>query len=58
MVVSEAQKRATAKWRENNKDRVNHSRQFNASKSFIRTKATEEELQILEELITERRKNL
>ena len=57
MALTEAQKRAKAKYREKNKDRENYIGARSAARSFILKKATKEDLEELEILIKER-KNL
>lgn len=52
--MSEARKRADEKWRKNNKEHANYLRARSASRSFIRNKATKEDLKELLELIKER----
>ena len=56
MALTEAQKRAKAKYREKNKDRENYIGARSAARSFILKKATKEDLEELEILIKERRK--
>lgn len=56
--MTEAQKRADDKWRKNNKDHANYLRSRSAARSFIRNKATEEDLKELLNLIDERKKSL
>lgn len=56
MSLTEAQKRAKAKYREKNKDRENYIGARSAARSFILKKATKEDLEELEILIKERRK--
>lgn len=56
--LSEAQKRADAKWRENNKEHANYLRARSAAKSFIKNRATEEDLSELLKLISERKQEL
>ena len=58
MSLTEAQKRAKAKYREKNKDRENYIGARSAARSFILKKATAEDLEELLELIKERRMNL
>ena len=55
MALTEAQKRAKAKYREKNKDRENYIGARSAARSFISKKATKEDLEELELLIKERR---
>lgn len=56
--VSEAQLKANQNWIENNRERSNYMRSKSSAKSFIRNKATLEDLEDLEILIKERRENL
>lgn len=49
---------ADKRWNEKNKERRNYLGQRSSSRSFIRNKATEEDLLELENLIKERRKKL
>lgn len=56
MALTEAQKRAKQKYREKNKERTNYLNARTTARSFIRNKATKEDLEELEELIKERKK--
>lgn len=56
MALSEAKKRANEKWNQNNKERKNYLQDRSKAKSFIKNKATLEDLEELEILIKERRK--
>lgn len=56
MALTEAQKRAKAKYRENNRERTNYINDRSKAKNFILKKATKEDLKELEELIKERKK--
>lgn len=56
-MLTEAQKRAKQKYREKNRERTNYLNARTTSRSFIRNKATLEDLEELEILIKER-KNL
>lgn len=56
--TSEAQIKANKKWNEANRERANYMRSKSSAKSFIRNKATLEDLEELEKLIDERRKEL
>lgn len=58
MALTEAQKRAKQRYREKNKERENYLGARSAARSFIKTKATLEDLLELEKLIKERRKEL
>lgn len=55
---TEAQKRADDKWRKENKEHATYLRSRSSARSFIRNKATIEDLDELEELITNRKKEL
>ena len=55
MALTEAQKRAKAKYREKNKERENYLGARSAARSFIKKRATKEDLEELETLIKERR---
>ena len=56
--TSEAQLKANQNWIENNRERSNYTRSKSSAKSFIRNKATLDDLSDLELLIKERRNNL
>lgn len=56
--ISEARERANKKWNENNKEHMNYLRSRSSARSFIRNKATIEDLEELEQLIEERKKQL
>ncbi|WP_373205201.1 hypothetical protein [Clostridium tertium] len=56
--ISEARERANKKWNENNKEHMNYLRSRSSARSFIKNKATEDDLIELENLIAERRKQL
>lgn len=58
MKYTEAQKNADKKWRENNKEHASYLRSRSSARSFIRNKATLEDLQELEELIKNRKEEL
>ena len=58
MALTEAQKRAKAKYREKNKDRENYIGARSAARSFILKKATKEDLEELKKLIEERSEEL
>lgn len=53
-MLTEAQKRAKAKYIENNRERTNYINDRSKAKNFILKKATEEDLEELEILIKER----
>ncbi len=56
--TSDAQLKAIKKWNEANRDKANYTRGKSAAKSFIKNKATLEDLDMLEQVIFERRKEL
>ena len=56
MALSEAKKRANEKWNQNNKERKNYLQDRSKAKSFIKNKATLEDLEELEILIKEKEK--
>lgn len=56
--TSEAQVRASRNWDKKNLRKARHSRYKSAAKTFLRHHVTEAELQEIEELIAERRKEL
>ncbi|MDR3595078.1 hypothetical protein [Clostridium sp.] len=56
--TSEAQTKANKKWSENNKEYSSYLKSRSSAKSFIRNKATLEDLEELENLIAERKKEL
>ena len=58
MALTEAQKRAKAKYREKNKDRENYIGARSAARSFIIKKATKEDLQLIKQWLNERLKEL
>lgn len=58
MPVSESRKRANEKWAENNKERRSYLSSRSSARSFIRNKATLEDLDELDQLIKERRNML
>ncbi|AND80101.1 hypothetical protein [Streptococcus pantholopis] len=58
MPVSEAQKKASRKWEQKNKEKKAYYSYKATTKSFIRNKATAEDLTELEALIAERRKSM
>lgn len=55
---TESQKKADKNWEEKNRDHANYLRSRSSARSFIRTKATEEDLVELLQLIQERKKQL
>lgn len=56
--ISDARKRANKKWDANNKERKNYLSYRSQAKSFILRCATNSDLDELEKLIAEKRKNL
>lgn len=54
MAKTEAQKRASKKWEEKNREYSNYLTQRRAARSFIRNKATKEDLEELKKLIEEK----
>ena len=58
MAKTEAQKRASKKWEEKNREYSNYLTQRRAARSFIRNKATKEDLEELKKLIEEREKRV
>ena len=54
-MLTEAQKRAKQKYIENNRERTNYINDRSKAKNFILKKATEEDLEELEELIEKRK---
>lgn len=54
MKTSEAQKKANAKWIEKNKERRSYLSSRSSARSFIRNKATKEDLLELKEMIEEK----
>ncbi|MCR1953186.1 hypothetical protein NSA50_19560 [Clostridium sp. DSM 100503] len=56
--TSEAQTRANKKWNEANREKANYMRSKSSAKSFIRNKATLEDIAEMQELLDERRKQL
>lgn len=56
--TSESQLKAIKKWNEANREKANYTRGKSAAKSFIKNKATLEDLEMLEEVIHERRQSL
>lgn len=55
--TSDAQLKASRKWQEKNKDQMKHVRNRSGAKGYIKN-ASLEELEELEQLIEERKKNL
>ncbi|GEO78274.1 hypothetical protein FD29_GL000845 [Companilactobacillus mindensis DSM 14500] len=58
MVLTDAQKRANEKWHKNHRDRANYIAMRSSARSFIRKKSTLDDLQELEDIINNRRKEL
>lgn len=56
--TSEAQIKANKKWIEANREKANYMRSKSSAKSFIRNKATLEDLEELEKLILEGKNNI
>lgn len=56
-MVSEAQKRASQRWFEKNRDKQTLYRHRSAAKKFIKDEATDKDLDDLEKLIDERKKS-
>lgn len=52
---SDAHKRADKNWREKNKEHASYLRSRSSARSFIRNKATLEDIEELESIIKERR---
>ena len=53
-----AQTEANKKWQEQNRERARYLRNRSTSRSFVKNQATKEDLEELEQLIAERRKEL
>ncbi|MCS4488392.1 hypothetical protein [Streptococcus sciuri] len=58
MAVADAQKRATKKWNEKNREHRNYMTKRSTARGFIRNNATLADLEELEGLIKEKRKAL
>lgn len=56
--LSEARRKANDRWDNKNKDRKNYIVKRSTAKSFILNLATEEDLEQIEEYITQRRNKL
>ncbi len=56
--LSEARKRANAKWDAKNKDRKQYINRRSVAKNFILNMATEEDLRQMEKYIAQRREEL
>ena len=56
--LTEARKKANKKWDENNKDRKNYIVKRSTTKNFILKSATEEDLEVIENYIRERKAKL
>lgn len=54
MSVSEAQKRASAKWEAQNREHRNYLSKRSSARGFIRNKATQEDLLELRDMIDEK----
>ena len=57
-MVSEAQKRANKRWDERNRERKRYISYRSQAKGFIRKHSTLDDLELLEDLIADRRKEL
>ena len=55
--TSKAQLKAVKNWEDKNKEKVSYTKSKSACKSFIKNKATLEDIQDIEELIREVKKN-
>ena len=53
-----AQTEANKRWQEQNRERARYLRNRSTSRSFVKNQATKEDLEELEQLISERRKEL
>ncbi len=53
-----AQTEANKRWQEQNRERARYLRNRSTSRSFVKNQATKEDLEELEQLIAERRKEL
>ncbi|WCG36497.1 hypothetical protein [Companilactobacillus farciminis] len=58
MVLTDAQKRANEKWHKNHRERANYIAMRSSARSFIRKKSTLEDLEELQNIIENRRKEL
>ena len=58
MVLTDAQKRANKKWHKNNRERANYIAMRSSARSFIRNKSTTDDLEELEYIISQRKKQL
>ncbi|AKP03662.1 MULTISPECIES: hypothetical protein [Companilactobacillus] len=58
MVLTDAQKRANEKWHRNHRERANYIAMRSSARSFIRKKSTLEDLEELQNIIENRRKEL
>lgn len=56
--LTDAQVRAKKNWDDKNREHSSYLKSRSSAKSFIRNKATLEDLEEIEKLITERRKSL
>lgn len=53
-----AQTEANKRWQEQNRERARYLRNRSTSRSFVKNQATKEDLEELEQLMAERRKEL
>lgn len=58
MVLTDAQKRDNEKWHRNHRERANYIAMRSSARSFIRKKSTLEDLEELQNIIENRRKEL
>lgn len=58
MVLTDAQKRANEKWHKNHRERANYIAMRSSARSFIRKKSILEDLEELQNIIENRRKEL
>ena len=58
MVLTDAQKRANEKWHKNHRDRANYIAMRSSARSFIRKKSTLDDLEELQNIIENRRREL
>lgn len=57
-MTDNAQTQANKKWQEKNRERTRYLRNRSTARSFLRNQATEEDIEELEQLIAERKKEL
>lgn len=58
MAISEAQKKAKQKYEEKNREKINYQSSRRSARSFIKNKATLEDLEELKKLISDRENEL